>query len=265
MSEKKQKKRTWLTDVLIILGGLLGIGGLLLVLMMIGMAVPGMLFAAMMAASESYDLLLTSTSPSGAYVVEAYRENTPAIEPYYVRVELVEGDDKRIIYNVRGQDEAEIIWLSDTVAQINGVLVDVTSGECFKANARGYFDVMVQVKAKDVQWLEITVCMDGEPRVTRSRTSMPLEDPADAWGLSPRLNVLKELHWDDDLSKKKAGLTVKLRTFNGKEITLPYMWEWTADVYGDYAFTLTGGAAWGYTLTPDGVECTVTRMEETTY
>ena len=76
------------------------------------------------------------------------------------------------------------------------------------------------------------------------------------------LNVLKELHWDDDLSKKKAGLTVKLRTDNGQEIALPYMWEWTADVYGDYAFTLTGSAAWGYTLTPDGVECSVTRMED---
>lgn len=262
MSEKKQKKRTWLWDILVIVGGLLSVSGLLLVLRKIGMVALGLLFAGLLAASESYDLLLTSTSPSGEYVLEALRENTPAIEPFYVKVNLLEGEEKRTVYYVRGQDDAEIIWLSDTVAQINGVPVDVTSGECFKANARGYFDVMVQVKAKDVQWLEITVCMDGEPRVTRSRTGMLLSDPADAWGLSPRLNVLQELHWDDDLNKKKAGLTVKLRTFNGQEITLPYMWEWTADVYGDYAFTLTGSAAWGYTLTPEGVECTVTRMED---
>ncbi len=261
MSENKQK-HTWLWDILVIVGGLLGVSGLLLVLRKIGMVALGLLFAGLLAAGESYDLLLTSTSPSGEYVLEALRENTPAIEPFYVKVNLLDGDEKRTVYYVRGQDDAEIIWLSDTVAQINGVPVDVTSGECFKANARGYFDVMVQVKAKDVRWLEITVCMDGEPRVTRSRTSMPLEDPADTWGLSPRLNVLKELHWDDDLSKKKAGLTVKLRTDNGQEIALPYMWEWTADVYGDYAFTLTGSAAWGYTLTPDGVECSVTRMED---
>lgn len=265
MSENKQKKRTWLRDVLVIIGGLLGMGGLLLVLRKIGMVALGLLFAGLLAASESYDLLLTSTSPSGEYVLEALRENTPAIEPFYVKVNLLEGEEKRTVYYVRGQDDAEIIWLSDTVVQINGVPVDVTSGAYFTANARGYFDVMVQVKAKDVRWLEITVCMDGEPRVTRSRTGMLLEDPADAWGLSPRLNVLKELHWDDDLSKKKAGLTVKLRTANGQEITLPYIWEWPPKVYGRYTFTLTGSAAWGYTLTPDDVECSVTRMEETTY
>ncbi|MBQ2700637.1 MAG: hypothetical protein IJF65_05700 [Clostridia bacterium] len=262
MSENKQRKHTWLWDILVIAGGLLSVSGLLLVLRKIGMVALGLLFAGLLAAGESYDLLLTSTSPSGEYVLEALRENTPAIEPYYVKVNLLEDGGKQTIYYVRGQSEAEIIWLSDTVAQINGVPVDVTSGECFKANARGYFDVMVQVKAKDVQWLEITVCMDKEPRVTRSRTSMPLVDPADAWGLSPRLNVLKELHWDDDLSKKKAGLTVKLRTANGQEITLPYLWEWRAKEYGSYDFTLTGSAAWGYTLTPDDVECSVTRMAD---
>lgn len=262
MSENKQKKHTWLRDILVIAGGALGIGGVLWVVFRYGMALlVGVPLAFMLAWGESDELLFITTSPAGEYVLEAVRENTPAIEPYYIKVNLLDGDDKRMIYYVRGHDDAEIIWLSDTVAEINGVPVDVTSGECFEANARGYFDVMVQVKAKDVQWLEITVCMAGEPRVTRSRTGMSLEDPVDAWGLSPRLNVLKELHWDDDLSKKKAGLTVKLRTVNGQEITLPYLWEWTALEYGKYTFTLTGSAAWGYTLTPEGVECTVTRIE----
>lgn len=256
MEAGNKKNSTWLQDLLVIAGGVLGIGGVLWFIYRFGMALlGGMLLAFMLALGETDELLFTTTSPGGEYVLEAVCENTPAIEPYYVKVNLLDGEDKRLIYYVRGQDDAEIIWLSDTMAEINGVPVDVTSGECFKANARGYFDVVVQVKAADVQWLEITVCMDGEPRVTRSRTGMQLEDPADAWGLSPRLNVLKELHWDDDLSKKKAGLTMKLKTVNGQEITLPYMWEWTADEYGDYAFTLTGSAAWGYTLTPEGFAC----------
>lgn len=263
MDDNKIKKRTWLWDLLVIAGGVLGIGGALWFIYRFGMALlGGVLLAFMLAWGETDELLFTTTSPGGEYVLEIVRENTPAIEPYYLRVELVDDDETRRVYYVRGQDDAEIIWLSDTVAQINGVPVDVTSGECFKANARGYFDVVVQVKAKDVQWLEVTVCMDGEPRVTRSRTGMLLEDPVDAWGLSPRLNVLKELHWDDDLSKKKAGLMVKLRTVNGQEIILPYLWEWTALEYGKYTFTLTGSAAWGYTLTPEGVECTVTRVDD---
>ena len=259
MNEQKQKKRTWLWDVLTIAGGLLGCGGLLLVLLKIGFVVMGMLLAGLLAAGESYDLLLTSTSPNGEYVLEALRENTPAIEPYYVEVNLLENDKKRTVYYVRGQSEAEIIWLSDTVAQINGVPVDVTSGDRFKANARGYFDVNVQVKAEDVRWLEVTVCMDGEPRLTRSRTGMELVEAVDAWGLSNRLNVLKELHWDDDLTKKKAGLMITVETADGERITLPYLWEWKAKEYGHYTFTLTGSRKYGYHLIPEEIDCTVAR------
>lgn len=259
MDDSRKEKRIWLCDLLVIVGGLLGIGGALVVIRMLPLLIIWIAFAMI---PPGDDLLLTTTSPQGIYTLEVHQINPCATEPFTVRVLRTDGGRNELVYQVRGQEDAEIIWLSDTVAEINGVPVDVTSGECFKANARGYFDVMVQVKADDVSWLEMTVCMDGEPRVTRSRTGMLLSDPADAWGLSPRLNVLKELHWDDDLSKKKAGLTVKLRTDNGQEIALPYMWEWTADVYGDYAFTLTGSAAWGYTLTPDDVECSVTRMED---
>lgn len=264
MDDNKIKKRTWLQDVLVIVGGIVGIGALIILIggmLLLCMSMPLFYGFSLLAETED-ELLFTSTSPNSEYVLEANRVNTAAIEPYHVMVNRVDGDETRRVYYVRGQDDVEIIWLSDTVAQINGVPVDVTSGECFKANARGYFDVVVQVKAKDVQWLEVTVCMNGEPRVTRSRVGVLLEDPVDAWGLSPRLNVLKELHWDDDLSKKKAGLTVKLRTVNGQEITLPYLWEWTALEYGKYTFTLTGSAAWGYTLTPEGVECTVTRIDD---
>lgn len=260
MNEQKQKKRTWLWDVLVIAGGLLGCGGLILVLQMLGGVVAGFVFAAMLGAGESYDLLLTSTSPGGEYVLEALRENTPAIEPYYLEVNLLENDKKRTVYYVRGQSEAEIIWLSDTEAQINGVPVDVTSGDCFKANARGYFTVNVQVKAADVRWLEVTVCMDGEPRLTRSRTHEELVEQMDAWELSARLNVLQELHWDDDLTKKQAGLMITVETASGERMTLPYLWEWSAKEYGDYTFTLTGSRGYGYSLMPAGFSCTVTEQ-----
>lgn len=257
MSEVKQKRRTWLWDVLVIIGGLAGAGGLLILIggiLLLCMSMP-LLYGFSLLAETEDELLFTSTSPNSEYVLEANRVNTPAIEPYYVEVNLLEDDKKRTVYYVRGQDEAEIIWLSDTVAQINGVPVDVTGDDCFKANARGYFDVNVQVKAEDVRWLEVTVCMDGEPRLTRSRMGTELMEKVDAWGLSNRLNVLRELHWDDDLTEKKAGLMITVETASGERITLPYLWEWFAKEYGDYTFTLTGSAQSGYSLTTTDADC----------
>lgn len=256
MSEGKQKKRTWLWDILVIIGGLLGCCGMMLVLKKIGTVVAGVLFAMLLAFEVSYDLLLTSTSPSGEYVLEALRENTPAIEPYYVEVNLLEGDEKRTVYYVRGQDEAEIIWLSDTVAQINGVPVDVTSGDCFKANARGYLDVIVLVEALDVKRVHLTVSMGGEERL--SRVGKIVYEDADHSGqrVRMRLNVLQELHWDDDLSAKKAGLTCVVESSDGDVFILPYRWEWTATEYGKYEFSLTGNAEAGYVLTPGEFACT---------
>lgn len=258
------KQSTDWKSLAIIVAGLAAAGGVFLligVVLLRCVSMPGLYAFSQLAETED-TLLLTSASPGGDYVLEAYRVNTAAIEPYYVTAYLAEDDGKRMVYFVRGQSEAEIIWLSDTAASINGVPVDVTSGECFKANAQGYFDVHVSVKAKDVQWLEITVCMDGEERITRSRTGVQLVEDIDAWGLSPRLNVLQELHWDDDLTRKKAGLLVTVRTADGQEITLPKLWEWTANEYGDYTFTLTGSAKWGYSLKTEDADCTVTPLTE---
>lgn len=257
-------KRSWAKELAIILGGLAAAGGVFLLIgvgLLLCMSLPWLYGFSQLAETED-TLLLTCASPGGDCVLEAYRVNTAAIEPYYVRVVKVNGEERAEVYFVRGQEQAEIVWLSDTVAQINGVPVDVTGDERFEANARGYFDVHVGVKAKDVQWLEITVCMDGEPRITRARDSVLLAEPVDAWGLSPRLNVLQELHWDDDLSRKKAGLLVTVGAADGRTITLPYIWEWTAEEYGDYTFLLTGSAAWGYQLTPQELNCTITPLAE---
>lgn len=255
MEGENKKKRTWLWDSLVIAGGVLGIGGLLWFIYRYGMALlGGMLLGFMLAWGETDELLFTTTSPGGEYVLEAVRENTPAIEPYYVKVNLLDGDDKRVIYYVRGQEEAEILWLSDTVAQINGVPVDVTTGECFKANARGYLDVIVFVEAVDVKRVHLTALMGGEERLSRVG-KIVYDDEKNGQRVRMRLNVLQELHWDDDLSAKKAGLTCTAETLDGQMITLPYLWEWTAKEYGNYQFTLTGSKEAGYMLAPGAFEC----------
>ena len=265
MSGNKQKKRTWLRDVLVIIGGLLGMGGLLLVLRQIGFILMAYVFAAMLCFfdSDMDELLFTTASPGETHTLKVYRVNPGATEPFYIRADEVGAGKPRTVYNVRGQDKAEVIWLSEDEAEINGVPVNLAEGECFEANAGGYFNVMVEVKAPDVQWLEMTVCMDGEPRLTKESTGVAIVEPVDGWGLSARLNVLQTLQWDDDLNVKKAGLMITVDTMDGQRITLPYIWEWTAKEYGNYTFTLTGSAEEGYALTPEGFyKCTVTPTED---
>lgn len=261
---KERKERTWLWDLLVIGGGLLGIGGLMLVLRKIRVLILGFVLAALMLAAngDMDELLFTAVSPGGSHMLKVYRVNPGATEPFYIRADEVGPGKPRTVYNVRGQDEAEVIWLSEDEAEINGVPVNLAKGECFKANARGYFIVNVLVNAEDVRWLEMTVCMDREPRMTKHRTSVPLTGETDAWGITARLNVLQELYWDDDLTKKKAGLIVTVDTVDGQRITLPYYWEWPAKEYGRYDFILSGSAEEGYTLTPEDVKCTVIQMED---
>lgn len=259
MSENKQKKLTWLRDILVIAGGMLGIGGVLVLIQML----PALIFIIAMAMTPPGDeLLLTTTSPQGMYTLEVHQINPGATEPFYIRVLRMDGGRQERVYQVRGQEDATVIWLSENVAQINGVPVDVTSGECFKANACGYFSVNVVVQSEDVCQVRMNVLMSREERKTQVGKAVhggPLDIDKH---IRAELNVLQELHWDDDFDKKQAGLTVTVESASGQTFTLPYLWEWTAKEYGSYDFILTGSAAEGYTLTPDGVECTVTRMED---
>lgn len=265
MEENKKKKRAWLWDVLVIVGGLLGMGGLLLVLRKIGLFMMAYVFGLMLCFfyGDTDELLFTTASPGGTHTLKVYRVNPGATEPFYIRADEVGPGKPRTVYNVRGQDEAEVIWLSEDEAEINGVPVNLANGECFKANASGYFIVNVLVKAEDVRRLEMTICMDRDPRMTKHCTSVLLTDETDAWGIKARLNILRELHWDDDLTKKKVGLAVTVDTVDGQRITLPYCWEWTAKEYGRYEFTLTGSVEEGYTLVSEDVKCTITSLAET--
>ena len=91
-------------------------------LLVLSVSLPMLAGLSMLAETEE-ELLFSSTSPEGTYALEAYRVNTAAIEPFYAKVSVVEGEKSRRIYYVRGQSDVEIVWQSDTVAQINGVPV----------------------------------------------------------------------------------------------------------------------------------------------
>lgn len=203
------------------------------------------------------EALFYSHSPEKTHLLKVERVNPGATEPYYIRVSRVDESGERWVYNVRGQREAEVVWLSEDVAQINGVPVDVASGDYFTMNARAYIDAVVVIEAADVQTLQLTMYISGEPRASQTGPSIHDMTAADQQQVTIRLDALDELHWDDDLSALPAGMTCTITTINGQTLPLPFRWEWTAEEYDRCVFRLTGSAAEGYTLTPEH-PCTVT-------
>ena len=76
-------------------------------------------------------LLLTSTSPEGIYTLTAYRISAGATVADSVRVYRDIGPMTVCIYNCYRETEVSIVWLSDTVAEINGIQLDLSKGEAY--------------------------------------------------------------------------------------------------------------------------------------
>ena len=71
------------------------------------------------------ELICTSESPSGEYIVNMYLTNGGATTDYAVRGELVEGSKKKNIYWQYHEDSADVSWIGEHEVNINGVVLDV--------------------------------------------------------------------------------------------------------------------------------------------
>ena len=71
------------------------------------------------------ELIYTSESPSGEYIVNIYLTNGGATTDYAVRGELVEGSKKKNIYWQYHEDSADVSWIGEYEVNINGVVLDV--------------------------------------------------------------------------------------------------------------------------------------------
>lgn len=225
----------------VLLGGL----GLLALMQLL----PALMFIFLMAGSSEDELLLTAASPQGTHTLEVHRLNPGATEPFSIRVFRVEEGRQKRIYMVRGQEEAEIVWLSENVAAIGGLVLDLAQGETFEAYENQYFCVRLQVDAPDVQAVTIRLTSSGAKWISRAeRAEGALE--------------LTEVYWRDDLAENPIRMTVTAETADGVRVTLPLCWIWTARPFGGaYGFTLTGSAE-GYTLTPDWIACQTVPAED---
>lgn len=196
------------------------------------------------------ELLMTSVSPGGSHCLEVHRINPGATEPYAIHVFRTEGGRHERIYAVRGEDGAEIEWLSEDIVRINQVTLNLSENETFTADARTGFDVVIVLEAGDAAEIVTTVTLGGSARAlqgVRNADSSLLENGE---RFTHRLTMLQEIHWDDDLTRSPAGLTVTVIPADSAPVALTDSYEWTAALGGSYAFRLTGNSADGYALTP---------------
>ena len=114
-------------------GTLVGIGVLMLTIYFLSISTALLASGALEVGDE---LLLTSVSPTGAYELEVHLINPGATEPHYIHVLRTDGGRNERIYNVRGEEDAEVTWLSDEVVRINTVTLNVPAGETYKADMR---------------------------------------------------------------------------------------------------------------------------------
>jgi len=107
---------------------LLAVMGVLILVVSLLPPWPG-IAAPFLGTDEDDEFLLTSTSPDGTYALHAWRILEGATVANSIRVYRAVGPLTVCIYNGYREDKVSIDWLSDTVVQINGVVLDLSKGE----------------------------------------------------------------------------------------------------------------------------------------
>lgn len=98
----------------------------------------GVFLGLLLASGNSEDLIETSVSPNNDYTLEAYCENGGATTGFAVRVYLITDGGKKEIYFQYHKADAVINWESDSVVNINGVILDLSMGETYSSYDRVY-------------------------------------------------------------------------------------------------------------------------------
>ena len=77
--------------------------------------------------SETY--LLTSKSPDGKYILEAYRTEPDATVDFSIKVYIKNEDERKLIYNSYHEYQAEIFWISNCEVVINGKTLNMAESD----------------------------------------------------------------------------------------------------------------------------------------
>ena len=80
-------------------------------------------------APETY--LTASQSPNGKYRLEAYRTEPGATVDFSIRVYMVKGNIKELVYDAYHEYDPVIIWEDNVTVSINGKVLDLSKGETY--------------------------------------------------------------------------------------------------------------------------------------
>ena len=116
-------KKTVITIISIILG--------IALVFSLAMLIRNYIVPVLTIANSQETFLCSSESPDGKFNLEAYRTEPGATVDYSVRVYMINGNQKEIIYNAYHESEAKIDWVDNTTVSINGKTLDMSSGETY--------------------------------------------------------------------------------------------------------------------------------------
>ena len=84
---------------------------------------------------ESY--LCTTVSPDDEYTLQAYKVEPGATVDFSVKVYLIDGNDKLLIYNAYHEYDVNIIWIGDNIVSINEKVLDLSKGQTYDWRKNG--------------------------------------------------------------------------------------------------------------------------------
>lgn len=104
---------------------------IIVILLVISILVALLLILLNISAPAAEELILTTISPDSTYILEAYRTEPGATVDFSVKVYIIDGDKKKLIYNSYHEREADIIWITDDTVSINGKKLNLSQNDTY--------------------------------------------------------------------------------------------------------------------------------------
>ena len=80
-------------------------------------------------ANNQETFLVSSQSRDGKYKLEAYKTEPGATVDFSIKVYMVEGSQKELIYDAYHEYEVQIAWVNNSTVSINGKILNLSLGE----------------------------------------------------------------------------------------------------------------------------------------
>lgn len=206
------------------------------------------------------ELLLTSVSPGGTYTVEVHRINPGAWDPFSIQCFRIDGSRKERIYTCRGEEDAELTWLTEDTVRINTVALNLAEGETYFGDLGKpeSFTFDIRIRAEDVSGIRLEYLLGEEPIGGQSVSGCPRGDEAVPLrgAVTFSFKHRQDIPLLEQLEQEAFGIIPTVDA-QGTCILLPFLFQWQADWGGAYRFILSGNAEDGFSFAPDFDGCSV--------